>query len=368
MLITNVYKIERYLGSQSLSLLSAPNDLSAPALAQYNTFISNIVSIYESQNLNGNIPVFFKDADGSPSSSSSLTSLQSGEEYIFISKPTAPFPFAIPAIGTIIGQPPTSTPTPSPCPLFPPCCPSVKFDANLVTLSDGNMYAPISAEVSGLSPNTSYSYSFSGLGANWPSKISPLSGVLNPVSTTDTIDAMFSFYATTGNYPNVLPFDLDADLDSSYVRNNIYSILELKLTPSNSDCSVISDRITVRCSGCVPSAPVPVNYRPSPSFVGATNGKITLGPGCCDKPVPIAVDVTNVKIGENYSYEFNVWPSSVVITPVSGSIGFGQNQGKISALVDMNTQESSIIKCSVTDPATNKVYVDFIGMQCNSSC
>lgn len=370
MLITNEFIIERYLGAQSLPLLNPPTDISSDLLAQYNTFINNIVTIYGSQNNNGSIPIFFKNANGTPGSSSSLTSLESGQEYYFISKNTASFPYSVPAIGGLISDPvPTPMPTQS-CPTLPRCCPTVSFSADSVSLSGPpeNIYGYVSASVSGLIPGKTYSYTYSPIAANWPSKITPLSGTITPTSDKDTIDSIFNFSPSTGNCSGYLPYILDCNADKDYVKKNIYSILELKLnSPYSLNCPIVSDRLTIKCNQCLPPdpTPCPIN-RPVVSFLGGP--KLSMSANCCANPVPVTVNISGAEPGKLYNYSFEAWPSAVQVIPSSGNAGFGDGTGKLSALVTLNSEQNAVIKCLLSEINNSETFVDFISIQCNTGC
>lgn len=363
MLITSEFFIERYLGKEPLTLLTAPTNIDANLLAQYNTFIANIVTIYGSQNSNGTIPIFYKNANGTPNTNSTLTSLQSGQEYYFISKSTASFPYAIPAIGGSVSSP---TPTPA-CPQLSPCCPTVFFTNNSISLSgpSENSYAYLTASVTGLIPGKKYNYLYSSLGANWPSKVVPISGSIYPASGIDTIDTVFNFCPSTGDCSGCLPFTLDCYPEQDIVKKNIYSILELSISsPDLSDCPKVSDKITVKCNQCLPT-PCPIN-RPSLSFSGGP--KLSLSPGCCTNPVPVTVNINGATPGKSYSFDFSAWPSSVQVVPSSGTSGFGDGSGKLSAMVNLNGEQNAVVRCSLTDTVRNETFVDFITIQCNTTC
>ena len=370
MLITNEFIIERYLGAQSMPLLNPPSNIDSGLLAKYNIFMGNILSIYGSQNANGSIPVFFKNSDGTPSTSSTLTSLDSGQEYYFISKNTATFPYEIPPIGGLV-QDPVSTPMPTvPCPALPRCCPSVSFPNNTVVLSGSrnNIYAYVSASVSGLTPGKAYSYRYDPVAANWPSKMVPSSGILYPVSSSDTIDSVFSFCPSTGNCSGCLPYTLDCNSDKDYVQKNIYSILELKLnSPTDTNCPLVADRLTVKCNECLPPEPTPCAIlRPILSFAGSP--KLSLPANCCANPVPVTVNVSSAEPGKVYNYTFEAWPTTVQMVPSSGTAGFGDGSGKLSALVNLNGEQNAVVKCSLSEINNLESFVDFISIQCNTGC
>jgi hypothetical protein len=275
MLINNEFAIERYNGQYALTLLSAPAGMDSATQQQYTAFMSNIITIYGSQNEQGVVPVFFKNSSGAPSSSSTLTQLESGQEYYFISKNTAVFPYAIPAIGG---------PSTASCPTLPTCCPYINFTSNNVTLSGPpeNIYAYLSANVSGLEPGKEYSYSFESVAANWPSRVSPVSGTFIPMAYSDTIDAVFRFCPESGNCAGYWPYTADTNLSKDYSQKNIFSSVKIKLYPiQGSDCDVMSDMVTVKCNKCLPGGSY---YRPKPSITGSP--KLSLTAGCCANPIP----------------------------------------------------------------------------------
>lgn len=392
MLITSEFTIERYMGKQPLTLLSIPAGIDTGTLAQYNTFMSNISTIYGSQNSNGVIPVFYKNSNGTPNSNSTLTSLVGGEEYYFISKSTASFPYSIPAISGSISTP---EPTP-PCSGLPSCCPSVVFNPSSITLvgPPENTYAYINASLSGLVPGKKYNYVYSSLGSNWPAKITPVSGSIFPSSSTEQIESVFNFCQSTGNCTNCFPYILDCDPLKDFAQKNIYSLLEINVSASGlENCPIISDRITVKCNNCIvgitptptqtmaasptptpaPTAtptPSPTQcqiFRPSLSFAGSP--KLSLSSACCSNPVPLTVNVAGAAPGKVYNFSFTSWPTNVQVLPSGGTVGFGDGIGKLSTVVNMVGESSAVIRCTLIDndrPSEN--YVDFITIQCTTSC
>jgi hypothetical protein len=363
MFITSEFFIETYIGKEALPLLAAPQNIDSGLLAQYNTFISNISTIYSSQNTNGTIPVFYKNANGTPSSNSTLTALEPNKEYYFVSKSSASFPYTIPAIGGTISNPSP----PQVCSSgLNPCCPTVFFPSDTITLSGPpeNIYAYLSASVTGLIPGKTYNYIYDSITANWPSKISPLSGTITPASGVDNINGVFSFCPSTG-CQDCLPFTLDCEPDKEIVKKNIYSILKLTISgPDSSNCPPISDSITVKCNQCLP-APDPIS-RPSLSFVGGP--KLSLAANCCANPVPLVVNISGTKPGNAYGFSLEAWPSTVQMIPNSGTIGFGDGSGKISTIVNLNGESSAVIRCSLSDNELNETFMDFISIQCNTGC
>lgn len=357
MLINNEFAIERYNGLNPLTLLSAPAGMDAATQAQYNTFISNIVTIYGSQNDLGAVPVFFKNSSGAPSSSSTLTQLEPGQEYYFISKNTVTYPYAIPAIGG---------PSTLSCPKLESCCPYVNFVSNNVSLSGPpeNIYAYLTANVSGLEPGVSYRYEYESVTANWPSKISPMSGTFIPMGYSDTIDSVFRFCPDTGNCPNYLPYTLDANSTKEYSQKNIFSSLKIKLYPANgSDCDVMSDTVTIKCNKCLPNGST---YRPSVTISGSP--RLALTSACCSNPIPVTVNVAGAEPGKEYSYSIQSWPNTVGINPSSGVTSFGSGSGKISTMVSMSGIPSAVVKFVLNDNESDENFVDFTSITCSSSC
>lgn len=357
MLINNEFTIERYNGQLPLTLLSAPSGMDLATQQKYNTFMSNIVTIYGSQNENGSVPVFFKNASGSPSSSSTLIQLEVGQEYYFISKSTVNFPYAIPSIGG---------PSIASCETLEPCCPFISFTSNNVTLSGPpeTLYAYLTANASGLTPGQEYLYSYELVGANWPSKITPLSGTFIPMSYSDTIDSVFNFCPVSGNCSGYFDYNPDINLNKDYSQKNIYSNIKIKLYPvDNSDCSIMSDTVTVKCNKCLPGGSY---YRPKVSISGAP--RLSLTASCCSNPIPLTITVTGAEPGKLYNFSLEDWPNNISVSPASGDCSFGDGTGKISTMISMSGVPAGVVKFSLTDPVTNETFVDFTSITCNPSC
>lgn len=357
MLINNEFVIQRYTGQLPLTLLAPPANMDAATQQQYNIFISNIVTIYGSQNLDGTVPVFFKSYNNTPSSSSTLTQLENGKEYYFISKNSSSFPYVIPAIG---GS------TTDSCDTLKPCCPYVVFSTNNIALSGPpeNIYAYLSATASGLIPGKTYTYTYEPITANWPAKISPASGSFIAMRNFDTIDSVFSFCPTSGNCENYFSYTPDPDMNKDYTQKNIYSTVRIVLYPiDGSDCPIMSDTITVKCNKCLPGG---AYHRPVVNISGSP--KLSLNSTCCNNPIPLSAYISSADPGKVYSFVIQSWPDSITMNPASGYASFGDGTGKISTMIDMNNINAGVIKFSLNDQFSNETFVDFTSITCNTSC
>lgn len=365
MLITNEFTISRYLGSQSLSLLTQPSELTPAQVTQYQKFINNTVTIYGNQLSNGTTLIFFKNADQTPSSASTLTSLDPNQEYYIISKSDAVFPYSVPVLGATNTAGQTTE-----CPTSQSgCCPVVTFSDPDVLDSSGQIYAYLTANASGLVPGKSYSYSVNGIGSNWPSRVAPLSGTINPASNNYDINLVFNFSPKSNGIDDskFLPYNLDPDSDKDYIRSNLYSILELSVNPEDASlnyCSAATDTTVIRCNQCLPSTGI-VTTRPTLNF--ADSPKLSLTTACCASPVPIVLNISNCVPGRQYTYQFSSWPDdTVTISPANGTVGFGDGAGKINAIVNTGGQANSIIRCTVTDPVLSENFSEFLTVQCST--
>lgn len=357
MLINNEFTIERYNGQLPVTLLSAPSGMDLVTQQQYNTFMNNIVTIYGSQTENGSVPTFFKTSNGSPSPNSTLTQLDVGQEYYFISKNTISFPYAIPSIGG---------PSIASCEILEPCCPYVAFTNSNLTLSGPpeNLYAYLTANASGLTPGKEYHYSYELVAANWASKITPMSGTFIPMGYSDTIDSVFSFCPTSGNCSGYFNFNPDANLNKDYAQKNIYSNIKIKLHPiDGSDCSAMSDTITIKCNKCLPGGNY---YRPKVTITGSP--RLSLTDTCCSNPIPLTITVTGAEPGKVYNFVIEDWPNTLIANPSSGTVSFGDGTGKVSSMISMSGSPAGVVKFSLNDPVTNETFVDFTSITCNTSC
>lgn len=356
MLINNEFAIQRYTGQQPLTLLTVPSNMDSSTQQQYNTFLNNIITIYGSQNSDGSVPVFFKNYNNTPASGSTLTQLDSGQEYYFISKNSSSFPYMVPDIGGSITNP---------CDSLRPCCPSVSFTSSSVSLSEPeNIYAYISANASGLIPGQVYSYEYELVTANWPSKVSPSSGTFIPMSNTDTIDSVFSFCPSSGDCIDYFDYTPDPDLNKDYTQKNIYSTIRIKLHPlDGSVCPLMSDSITIKCNKCLPWGSY---HRPKVNISGSP--RLSLSSTCCTNPVPISANISGAVPGKIYSFMVESWPQTITMNPTSGNASFGDGSGKISTMITMNGASAGVIKFSLNDSTTNETFVDFTSITCNTNC
>lgn len=182
-----------------------------------------------------------------------------------------------------------------------------------VTLTEGNDKYTFNASILNLIPNSIYQYTFEAIDANWPSTISPISGILSPTSTSASIPVKLSFCRSTGICPSSDNDVLDYTVDSAcatkagYISRNVK--LRLVIDPINYDApTAYSNELTAFCENCIPSlqASLPNN--------------LSLSYG--NNYVDITADLNGLIPGSDYSYSFqgvsSNWPA--ILYPMSGVV------------------------------------------------
>lgn len=169
------------------------------------------------------------------------------------------------------------------------------------------------ATINNLIPNSQYRYLFEAVEANWPATVSPISGTINPTSTTFSLPVKLSFCKSTGICPSSDPDVLDYSLDSTCATNAGYLTRNVKLRlmvdPINYDGeTVYSNELSTMCDNCLPILSVSI-----PKNLYLTNGT---------NHIDISADINNLVPGSQYKYEFkgagSNWPS--IVYPISGII------------------------------------------------
>lgn len=139
------------------------------------------------------------------------------------------------------------------------CLPKVKV--NLpdipVTLNGKNNYCyDIIATLDDLVPYQEYSYEFRSTTANWPSVVTPISGVFKSSKTTGTIRSRLSFCPSTILCASGTAGLLDYDINKyQYLFDTTCgNFVTFELAVTANDCNTpesISDRLTVYCLDCL---------------------------------------------------------------------------------------------------------------------
>lgn len=110
----------------------------------------------------------------------------------------------------------------------------------------------ISAQINGLIPFEKYNYVFNGIGSNWPTVITPISGSITSTSATASIDATVYFCLSKSGC-------LDCDGLLAYddclcnIGDDPFSKIQLSFYSINDPLNVYkSDSIKITCSDCFP--------------------------------------------------------------------------------------------------------------------
>lgn len=110
----------------------------------------------------------------------------------------------------------------------------------------------ISAQIKGLIPYEKYNYIFNGIGSNWPTVISPISGSFTAIAPSQKIDATVYFCLSKSGC-------LDCDGLLAYddclcsIGDDPFSKLQLSFYSVNDPLNIYkSDSVKVTCSGCFP--------------------------------------------------------------------------------------------------------------------
>lgn len=317
MIIKSNNSFIKYESSEPLNLMEPPpKDSENNLYADYFNFINNVSSIYETQTINGNIPVFITKPETNsnsgtriPDPDSTLTQLKPGRSYKITVISGRSLPIRVPnPIGLnefLNDKEPASTTV----------CDKIfvdsPYDDNKIVLSSGVLSTNISIPISGLQPHKEYSFSFSPIFSNWPAKITPASGIIRragPVNnsyTSTDIEAVFSYYPYLLDNLDSIPYSINGDMNKDYYTDNVFTVLNLDI--QDSTCSVYNNNYIIQCSGCVE------DYSdPSINFQSSNNSIQNF----------IHASISDLNPNIDYAYTFKSinanWPSN--ITPQSGII------------------------------------------------
>jgi hypothetical protein len=364
MIINNQFYIFSYAGSKPLDLINAPPEvLEDPILlSQYNAFIQSVDTIYASQTINDDIPVFWTRRIGlvddlgntavgyQPHPDCTLTQLDSKQSYYVIVRDLDSIPLVVPIIGeTAAGFTDTSL------------APIVSDIENILLTSDSGNTVVIRPEIGQLQQYETYSYEYKGLSANWPITVSPISGIIRPSSSGLQLSSVLSFCATSGACCSCV---IDPDIVMGNIKNrcpnfneiNLYSTLELEVKPiSFSGLPIRSSPFTIQCEDCLPRVRVNLKYTDDPSKPsGDPKSVINL---TSTNTVDISGIISNLEPTQNYTYEYvsvgSNWPV-MFITPISGVITSYQTNEDFTLM-------SKLFFCPTTGlcPKTDSSVLDY---------
>jgi hypothetical protein len=308
--IINQFFLTYYTGSESLDLMALPSDFTNnfKLKADYNRFIDGINTIYASQNSDGSIPVFWTIPSGNryvPNPDSTLKKLDPKQSYYFIAKDDSYLPLNIPIVGhTLPGYTDLNL------------LPIIEATGNTTLSNKGESYAYLQFNVSGLQLYEDYIYKFNGVSSNWPTTISPKSGLLKPSDENLALDCVVKFCDTTTSC-SALNNLLGYTLDTGPNLNNLYSIINLEISPiSYSGESVISDNYGIRCQDCL-SRPIFITPAPSSLIVNTPNTNW----------INFNTIISGLIPGQTYNYKYlninSTWPTIVV--PYTGNFTANDN-------------------------------------------
>lgn len=230
------------------------------------------------------------------------------------------------------------------------CLPSpVAQSTSVLSLTD-NSKQSFTTTLTNLIPGATYTYSFKGLGGNWPAIITPTSGSLLASSNLAAIPAEIAFCPSTGicanNTANVLTYTTNSSQTDTDTQS-FNTKFRLELTNSSYDLpKVYSNDVLAICDKCLPklSATLPTN--------------ITLSDAAS---YDIAATVNNTIPGQTYAFTVKSidsnWPTTVY--PASGSIVASANSESIPLTVQF---------CSSTGicPSDSPTVLDYVLDSANS--
>lgn len=365
MYINSQFYITYYTGSQALNLMQMPAFDTDYEKALYAKFINSISTIYGSQSINGEIPVFWTDrieaTDGtgfafSPNTASTLTSLEPKQSYYFILRDTNNIPLIIPEVGgplpgfqnpnylpkvTITKEASVSDQS------FTAAANTTGADNSILTGSPIYSISRVSQEsetykildqsqknkysfvvnFEKLQPYQQYRYTFKSVSADWPTTVTPFSGVISASEDVATVNATITFCFASGlceNAYNFLPYNPEGiAIDFS---DTLYSTIQVAIEPiSYSGIEVLSNHYTFECQDCIPDLNVSFPITDDLILLEGENNY------CSD----VTALVSGTIPGVTYDYVFDSyianWPA--VIIPASGQFKANRDHEEIKAKI-----------------------------------
>lgn len=293
MIINSLKSLFTYNNRESLDLINSPDIDDKTLYTDYHNFINSVSVIYGDQRSDGTIPVFWtkiknnETLEREADASSTLRHLTYNSSYYVVVLDSTKLPLKVP-------QPLDSNKflelniqqNNETC--FNKLC-----DSKLVITNDSHRNISLTADtgystnihipISGLLPNTQYTYSIDPIYSNWPNKLTQSSGTVvrnSPINTIGTIsssiDSKFLYLYTDGknNFNNSLPYDL-IDIYQLNHEKNIFSLFSLKIYDSTNNILLI-DTINITCNTCVPTQTIIPSPTPTPTITSTSTATPSL--------------------------------------------------------------------------------------------
>jgi hypothetical protein len=249
--------------------------------------------------------------------------------------------------------------------------PSINFQS-----SNNSIQNFIHASISGLNPNIDYTYTFKSINANWPSNITPQSGIIkrkNIVQGSSVVHGVLSF-AKSITDPSNLAYILEPVSDDNYggiIKR--YVDLELSIEPINgSKFNKVTQSKTIFYS-------VPTYFETTIKFVeNNTNGvlypilngssgrpqaEFTAVEGCCQEAFILYANIRNAKLGEKYTYNVVSYPSTTLL-PSTGVFATDKSFDVLQILAYLDGQTNCSVYITLTHDESQNSVSDSILLRC----
>jgi formylglycine-generating enzyme required for sulfatase activity len=244
-------------------------------------------------------------------------------------------------------------------------CPTVIIEGSKLESSSRNIYK-INAEISNLEYGKEYFYEFKSAFANWPTKITPVSGSFTSYSDKQEINAILEFCPK--NYKNISICNSNLTyLNINDTTENYLINLELQISSTNACSSIRSSNYTAIFDD-LPSIVKQQKYLNIEFLDSHENSIIVSGQLCC-QPIPIVVAVSGHNKGEVYNYTLESSSSSIGFVNNSGAVSFGNQIGKITTYATgLGILNNNISVLTAKVFKDNIMSTDQVLLQCISDC
>lgn len=253
------------------------------------------------------------------------------------------------------------------------CLPKVKIaNPASTTLNTTNVnYYTFTSTISGLKPNTQYSYLYRTINSNWPTLLVSKSGTFTATDKIYDLSTKLLFCPSTELCPSgtqdLMNYNIGGATDSrfkrQFVHDQISTTFDLLITDLSDNSTFVSEPSTLRCQNCLSSA--------SGTYHDITFSvsELALNVNCCNGTTSLVAVATGVVPGDDYTYSFTSTNPSVSFTPNSGVTYFGANaSGNINTIMSHNlvNNEKTVVQVSLVHKDSAITAFDFVTIKCGS--
>lgn len=254
--------------------------------------------------------------------------------------------------------------------------------SNSLTLSSSNA-ADITFGFNNLTPGRTYTYNFTNRGSTWPTILTPTQGTFIATDSVYATSHRILFCDSAALCPQGTPgllgytaYNYGSNLEKQMTDKLLHTTLAINLTDTSCDNETItSENMHIECDGCLPAFkyPNPQWASAGNTTISSTTVKKDLVETCCNGTTSLSATVSNVYLGDAYTYTITSTNDKIKFVPNQGTVYFGSTSStanRINTIMSttLGQNEMGIITIAVTHVDSSISAMDSLTITCDPTC